>query len=214
MTRTRSAYLALLAVLLSPMAANAGLIFLEDFETDLSNWTGKNGGSHNGLIVADPLEGDHALTFSALNSGGDIFSVLTFTGGSYTLEFDYLGTCNTGDCGGFIGYSYDLYPNYDIAVYPWGDAEWIGGTGGISIYPDLLPDTGGWEHVVINFTTTQELNFHLMLEDFVTSGPFYGDAYFDNIRLHTTTVPEPGTLALFGIGLAGMGLARRRKYRS
>jgi hypothetical protein len=24
-------------------------------------------------------------------------------------------------------------------------------------------------------------------------------------------VPEPGTLALFGIGLAGMGLARRRK---
>ena len=26
-----------------------------------------------------------------------------------------------------------------------------------------------------------------------------------------TTVPEPGTLALFGIGLLGMGLARRRK---
>ena len=26
-----------------------------------------------------------------------------------------------------------------------------------------------------------------------------------------STVPEPGTLALFGIGLAGMGLARRRK---
>lgn len=27
----------------------------------------------------------------------------------------------------------------------------------------------------------------------------------------TTTVPEPGTLALFGIGLAGMGLTRRKK---
>ena len=29
--------------------------------------------------------------------------------------------------------------------------------------------------------------------------------------IHPVSVPEPGTLALFGIGLAGMGLARRRK---
>ena len=38
-------------------------------------------------------------------------------------------------------------------------------------------------------------------------------AYIDNVMVYasTTPVPEPSTLALFGIGLAAMGLARRRK---
>ncbi len=34
---------------------------------------------------------------------------------------------------------------------------------------------------------------------------------WDNITTATVQVPEPGTLALFGLGLFGMGLARRRK---
>ncbi len=41
---------------------------------------------------------------------------------------------------------------------------------------------------------------------------FGGSAGIDNIRF--TEVPEPGTLALFGIGLAGLGVLNRRRRKN
>jgi len=59
--------------------------------------------------------------------------------------------------------------------------------------------TGGTSEPVPHFTI------------YLASGEELTAAYSVNVISGSTTVPEPGTLALFSLGLAGLGLSRRRK---
>lgn len=153
-------------ILLSTNPVFSATLFSDDFESGLVKWSTIG----SGVIVSDPLEpSNHALSFTGVNSAGDIFSRQIVNGtGSYILSFDYLGTCSV-KCGGFIGYD----PN-DV---------WLGGTD-YSGYPGLLKlllDTGHWERVTIVFSGPTTLS--LKLEDWFGSGGVPGDAYFDNILL-------------------------------
>ena len=226
MTRTKSIYLALLAVLLSPMAANADLIDMGattvDDATNLE-WldiTESQGFSVDAILggaggfLADGwqyatssqvcgLLGYIGISISGTGDTSCFSSQGDFTSNSYTDTFiDLLGANITTD---------GLTPPRDVfnAVVGFFDSGEFGSgrTGGACI------------QTLVNVTA------------FCSFQPFPPDGFFRNdwvgtgtggfgsflVRDYTGgdhTVPEPGTLALLGLGLVGMAARRRRKTAS
>ena len=98
-----------------------------------------------------------------------------------------------------------------------------------SATPVLLPAGGDWVSVLFAISTgdltaglgnvtsaltgaTEVRLFHSVSDAF-PGGEIVASLGVDNIEARqTTTVPEPATLALFGLGLAGIGAMRRRKF--
>ena len=178
--------------------------FFDNFENGLSKWTGKFYGSHNGVIVEDPLRPDnHVLTFTALNFGGDVFSseVTVQEGVTCILTFEYLGLPVEGsvenDLGGAIGFATDL--NYDYEG-DWIRNRFLAGTSYFGNLPpqdygiedDMLIDDGQWHKYRIEFDPYKSAQFYegpvddkivVEIEDWFGSAGVPGDAYFDKVKL-------------------------------
>lgn len=188
--------------------SHADIVFSDDFESDLSLWTGKHEKNHHGVLVDDPFGGlNTVLSFNGLNSGGDMFTKDAFhldSDQTYRISFDYLGLAQkrtkSGDTGGYVGFSVGTPSNH----------SWHWATGSVSHASDVLIDDGQWHSYDFEFTAADlgiGDSVRLMVEDFRGSRGVSGDAFFDNFRV--AAVPTPGTAALLGLG--GMVALRRRR---
>ncbi len=195
---------ALAIVLWLAGVASAEQLFIERFD-DLAAWTGKNDGSHSGVVVADPIRaGNHVVTFTSLTTRGDIFSeeIPVARSHRYRIEFDYLGLPGrgvAGDLGGAIGLSDDL-------SFPGGQHVWLEATvDNADVQSATLVDNGTWRTYEVEFDPFDpnvlalpgriqpfeptNNTIRVIVEDFLDSRGVAGDAYFDNLRVLSAFAP-------------------------
>ena len=176
MTRTKSIYLALVAVLLSPMAANADFIG----ETLTIEWHFSTLGS---IIATETGVVGGGIEFVERLGGSNVDV------GSTTIDF-FGADATSYATGAFNGFVFTDALNAMADFVGISISSQTGYTGF-----DLLDINVTADRIEVNFAGVGSIDLANQVQ----------------LTVQFASVPEPGTLALFGIGLLGMGLARRRK---
>ena len=185
MKKLKSTYLALTAALLLPLSANADYI-----EGDIT---------FGGSAVGDDWTTATLIDFLFVNVTGGIGDFGSVAPGTIVLIQDPFVFDPTGS-----GYVSLINPFWAFTSggldYSFSLEDWT-----INDRTESYLDLSGYGTVSITGFEPTAFNWTLSLDE---AGTALAAVFMKN---SPTTVPEPGTLALFAIGLAGMGLARRRR---
>jgi hypothetical protein len=187
------------------------LILNGGFESGFTNWGGNDSGSGNWFIQDGSIDPNGPLLAGGVISGTQ--SAETFSSGPGSKA---------------LWQSFTLPTNITLATVSWTDRMWNYASDYsatqefvASIFNDITlfstqpgdPLIGAWGNRSIDITAWAQANegntrfLYFWQED--TQG--FMNVFLDDVSLQVTTIPEPSTALLLGLGLSGLATRRRRR---